>query len=151
MYVGDLLKTHECLTVVCSCWVNLKRRGQSTCHPSCLSNFSHISFVFKSCWLYHRHTFTVGTIYVSTQSSLTALTLASALQIVSLTATRTILLMKASLCHFSAQNHPGLSHLIFAVACEVSFSLLLFLLHLLEQPGTDYTCAIVCACLSEWQ
>lgn len=39
--------------------------------------------------------------------------------------------MKASLCHLSAQDHPGLSHLIFAVAYEASFSLLLFLLHLL--------------------
>lgn len=129
MYLSDFLKTYECLIVIYSCWVNLKRRGKA---PVILVfPVFHISFVFKSYWFYHHYMLTIWTIYASTQANLTVLTLASALHIVFLTATRTILLMKASLCHFSAQNPPGLFRLIFAVAYEVSLSLLLFLLHLL--------------------
>lgn len=110
----------------------LKRRGQSTCHP-CLSNFSHICLqIMLALSLTYIHSLSYLCFHpVHPLTSLTVLTLASALQIVSFTATRTILLMKASLCHLSAQDHPGLSHLIFAVAYEASFSLLLFLLHLL--------------------
>lgn len=60
--------------------------------PTCIHNLNYLCFHLVQ---------TTGLPYCADYSP-------SALQIVFLTATRTILLMKVSLCHFSAQNHPVL-------------------------------------------
>lgn len=104
--------------------------------PTCVHNLNYLCFHLVQ---------TIGLSYCADSSP-------SALQIVFLTATRTILLMKVSLCHFSAQNHPvpPSSSLLQPVR---SHSVSFCFLHPLEQRITLvplYTCPIAkfCACLS---
>lgn len=64
----------------------------SVLSPTCIHSLNYLCFHLVQ---------TTGLSYCADSSP-------SALQIVFLTATRTVLLMKVSLCHFSAQNHPVL-------------------------------------------
>lgn len=90
--------------------LRFKKKGAKHCHLD-LSNLTHLVcfqiIPVLSLTCVHNLNYLCFHLVQATGLSHCADSSPSALQNVFLTATRTILVMKVSLCHFSAQNHPA--------------------------------------------